>query len=71
MSKHDDRHGGPYDRGLADAWYNRPHSPHYYVGATGSSEKVGPERMTPEEIGAYTDGWNEGNEPGAEHKDWG
>lgn len=34
------RHGGPYDRGGADSYYGRRPNPHYYVGATYSSEEV-------------------------------
>ena len=34
------RHGSPYDRGSADAWYGREPNPHYYLGATYRSEKV-------------------------------
>ena len=30
----DRRHGGPYDRGSADSYYNRPRRPHYYKGDT-------------------------------------
>ena len=26
------RHGGPQDRGSADAYYGRPYDPHYSVG---------------------------------------
>lgn len=63
------RHGGPYDRGSADAWYNRPREPHYYVGDTGSSAKV--TNLTEAEVAAYNEGWDEGMAPGADHKDWG
>jgi len=34
------RHGGPYDRGSADAYYGRAFEPHYYVGDTYSTERV-------------------------------
>jgi len=34
----DARHGGPYDRGSADSYYQRGYNPHYYKGDTGSSE---------------------------------
>jgi hypothetical protein len=37
---YDQRHGGPFDRGAADSYYNRPRSPHYYVGDTYNSPKV-------------------------------
>ena len=54
-TKHDGRHGGPYDRGHADAYYSRPFNPHYYVGATGSSKKV--EDLIGTALEAYTAGY--------------
>ena len=35
QTKYDERHGGPYDRGSADAWYGRKRNPHYFNGGTG------------------------------------
>jgi hypothetical protein len=57
--KYDERHGGPFDRGSADSYYNRAHQPHYYKGDTGMSERV--EFLTAEELEAYNAGyaWNE------------
>ena len=69
-SLYDQRHGGPYDRGGADYYYGRAFDPHYYVGATYSSDRVGLENMTPEEIAAYTRGFNAAEEDGTQ-KDWG
>jgi hypothetical protein len=66
---YDERHGGPFDRGAADSWYRRGFNPHYYVGDTGSSERVEMENMTAEEITAYTAGYNENEEAGC-HKEW-
>lgn len=66
---YDERHGGPFDRGAADSWYRRGFNPHYYVGDTGSSERVEMENMTAEEITAYTAGYNENEEMGC-HKEW-
>ena len=34
------RHGSPQDRGSADAYYQRPYEPHYYVGDSMQSERV-------------------------------
>jgi len=34
------RHGGPYDRGSADAYYGRPFRPHYFIGDTYQSPEV-------------------------------
>lgn len=64
---HDKRHGGPYDRGSADAYYGRPKSPHYYKGGSYKSEKVEAHDMKPEEIEAYHAGYN-GEDA---QKDWG
>jgi hypothetical protein len=66
----DKRHGSCFDRGSADSYYNRPRRPHYYVGATYTSEKVIAENMTEEEIANYNAGydWNENN---GDKKDWG
>lgn len=57
MKKYDDRHGGPFDRGSADSWYDRPRRPHYYVGDTGSSERIEEKDMSAEEIEAYNVGY--------------
>ena len=51
------RHGGPYDRGSADAYYNRPFNPHYFEGATYSSKEITRDAMTKDEIAAYTAGF--------------
>ena len=52
-----ERHGGPYDRGAADAYYQRPASPHYFVGASYQSEKVERAGMTVRERELYTLGY--------------
>jgi hypothetical protein len=67
--KYDERHGGPWDRGSADSYYGRGNNPHYYVGATYSTEKVEQEQMTPEEIEAYLAGFAS-NEADGNFKDW-
>ena len=59
MTHFDKRHGGPYDRGSADAWYGRPADPHYYVGAPYDSELVPEDRMTEAELAAYLAGYAE------------
>jgi hypothetical protein len=68
--EYDKRHGGPYDRGGADSYYGRPFNPHYFVGDTHFSDKVSLEEMSPEEIVAYTKGYND-NEEAGDFKDWG
>jgi hypothetical protein len=62
------RHGGPYDRGSADAWYGRAFEPHFFKGDTYQSEKVEMKDMTIREIEAYTRGYNESS---FAQKDWG
>jgi hypothetical protein len=61
------RHGSPYDRGSADAYYCRMFCPHYYKGDTYRSERVSIEGMTIEEICQYEKGFNECTD----RKDWG
>lgn len=58
----DQRHGGAYDRGSADAYYGRPYNPHFYAGATYSSPRIDLDAMTVEEILAYTSGYNNTHE---------
>lgn len=69
MNNFDTRYGGPYDRGAADSYYGRPKDPHYFIGATYSSERVDSHLMTTEELLAYYAGYSE-NERLGNHKDW-
>ena len=66
---YDTRHGSPYDRGSADAWYRRSFNPHYFVGDSYSSPRVEMEQMTAAEITAYATGYRHGEEAG-DHKEW-
>ncbi len=59
-------HGSPQDRGSADRYYGRHHSPHYYVGNTYQSDRVERANMTVGEIAAYNHGYD--NED--DRKDW-
>lgn len=36
----DQRHGGPFDRGVCDSYYQRGINPHYFLGKTNMSDKV-------------------------------
>ena len=54
---YDRRHGGPFDRGSADSYYNRGYHPHYFKGDTYTSEMVTLAEMTAAEITAYTAGY--------------
>ena len=55
--EYDKRHGGPLDRGSADAYYGRPFKPHFYVEATYTSDRIGEDGMTAGEVEAYTYGY--------------
>ena len=65
----DARHGGPYDRGMADSYYRRGRTPHYYLGDTGNSPRVLAKDMTLDEIAAYHAGFDDNEEDG-NFKDW-
>jgi hypothetical protein len=65
---YDQRHGGPFDRGSADSYYHRPREPHFYVGGTGTSERV--TELTSQEVQAYLAGYQY-NEQFGDKKDWG
>ena len=59
MKKDLNRHGGPMDRGRADAYYGRAFNPHYYVGASYTSDRVERSNMTRAEIRQYKAGYDE------------
>ena len=50
---YDQRHGGPYDRGMADSYYGRDYMPHYFVRDTHRSPRIDMAQMTDAEIAAY------------------
>lgn len=58
------RHGGAYDRGEADSYYRRRRNPHYFVGHSFLSTEVTEKDMTPEEIAAYNQGYDDNEELG-------
>ena len=62
------RHGGLFDRGAADSYYQRGRRPHYFKGDTYRSEEV--TKLTPEEIAEYNRGYD-WNEQYGDKKDWG
>jgi hypothetical protein len=66
---YDQRHGGPFDRGSADSYYDREYNPHYFVGDSYSSPRITLAQMTPAEITAYTAGYSYNEELG-DHKEW-
>jgi hypothetical protein len=67
--EYDRRHGGPFDRGSADSYYQRGMQPHYYKGGTHASERVGRVDMTVAEIEAYLAGYDYNEELGS-FKEW-
>jgi hypothetical protein len=68
-SYYDQRHGGPYDRGMADSYYGRDYNPHYFVGDSYNSPKIELEQMTAREITAYTAGYRD-TEYNGDKKEW-
>ena len=51
------KHGYPFDRGSADAYYGRDFNPHYWPNGTYRGCSVEQDQMTEEEIQAYTEGY--------------
>lgn len=66
---YDQRHGGPFDRGAADSYYNRGFNPHFYEAATQMSPRIERDSMTTEDILAYTAGYLF-NEKHGDKKQW-
>jgi hypothetical protein len=54
---------------MADSYYRRGKTPHYYMGDTGSSPRVGYKDMTPDEVEAYYAGYEDNEEMG-DYKEW-
>lgn len=69
MSKYSMKHGGPYDRGSADAYYRRDFDPHYWPEGTGKGQRIKVEKGTPE-YEAYDAGYRYQIQSG-DFKDWG
>ena len=66
---YNDRHGGPFDRGSADSYYQRGCGPHYYTGETGSTNRIVESDMTADEIEQYIAGYD-WNEQFGSRKEW-
>ena len=60
-------HGGPLDRGSADAYYGRSFDPHWWPKGTYEGARVEMADMTVDEIVAYTAGYRDTHE----RKAWG
>ena len=65
----DTRHGGPYDRGMADSHYGRQRQPHYFVGDSYKTLRVAYKDMTTDEVEAYNAGYDD-NEDSGDHKEY-
>jgi len=54
------RHGSPYDRGQADAYYNRrDYHPHYYEGDSFKTYKYETDEMSEDQLSDYLAGWHD------------
>ena len=67
--EYDARHGGPFDRGSADSYYQRGRDPHYYESDTGMSHRYEQHSMTSEQIAEYDAGY-EYNEVSGDKKNY-
>lgn len=63
------RHGGPWDRGAADSYYQRQFNPHYFEGPTGATRRIPMVEMTEEQVEQYRQGYEE-NEASQSFKDY-
>lgn len=61
------KHGDCFDRGSADAYYQRPAIPHCWPEGTGKGIRIEECDMTPEQIAEYHEGYD--NE--TDRKEWG
>lgn len=68
LQEYDQRDGGPYDRGGADAYYRRDFNPHCFDAQ--SNQRIGFDGMTAQEIEAYRAGYRDTVTSG-DFKDWG
>jgi hypothetical protein len=66
---YNERHGGPYDRGMADSYNGRDYNPHYFTGDSFNSPKIELKDMSAEEIIAYTAGYRD-NEANGDKKEY-
>ena len=55
---YDQRHGGAFDRGAADSYYNRPRRPHFFTDATYASDEITERFMTQAQIAEYNAGYD-------------
>jgi hypothetical protein len=53
------RHGGLFDRGSADSYYNRPRNPHWYPDPRGTGYGAPATDLTEEEVAEYMAGYED------------
>ena len=66
---YDQTHGGPFDRGAADSYYNRARDPHWWPEGTYHGRRREMAEMNAEEVQAYLAGYDY-NERWGDKKDW-
>ena len=64
------KHGGPYDRGAADAWYSRAPEPHHYPNGSYSEPLIEREAMSDSELEAYWAGYTIHEADPGYRKEW-
>lgn len=70
MTKYNQKHGSPYDRGNADSYYRRAPDPHWWPQGSYKGFRVDESAMSTKEIEAYNAGYDE-NEKDGNYKDYG
>ena len=64
------RHGGPFDRGMADSYYRRGRDPHFYDGSVHDGYRIEKKYMTDPEVDAYLAGFSYNEKVIQNFKDW-
>jgi hypothetical protein len=55
---------------MADSYYRSGRDPHFYVGNTGTSDRVNEAQMSEEEIDAYNAGYSYNQNVEQDFKEW-
>tara|TARA_Y100000389_G_scaffold169851_1_gene176450 strand:+ start:1605 stop:1814 length:210 start_codon:yes stop_codon:yes gene_type:complete len=64
MTKYNQKHGSPFDRGNADSYYRRAPDPHWWPQGSYKGSRVDESDMTAQEIEAYNAGYDENEKDG-------
>jgi hypothetical protein len=64
MTKYNQEHGSPFDRGNADSYYRRALDPHWWPQGSYNGFRVDESDMTAQEIEAYNAGYDENEKDG-------